>query len=546
MKTFKRFFTLFLFALLNSTFAQQPITKRVALVMGAQNYVSVPRLQHSLNDARDMSLTLRTKGFEVIELYDPKTKKDVQNAVRKYFDLLQGQDGAAGIFYYSGHGMQVKGSNYIVPVTADPKIEADLDDQCVKMDYILTALEQASNSLNIVILDACRNNPFRGFSRAADKGLNMVDAPKGSYIVYATKPGSVASDGAGRNGLFTSKLLKYINTPNLNIEQVFKKVAFDVSKESGDQQRPWIASDYTGNFYFSKDANAPVSAAEEETASVVAFDSAALKRHLRLTEIEEEANFTYAKAEKDFDKNDYQSSLEYLAKTENNLGPDVPKIVFLRIKIYNQLQKQSRENFLALKKNIDSFFKLPTTDDIRKDKFFEVMEIKNVVTKFEAADEKFYSVFKDSKSSSEIKKYLDENKNTAYYLDMYNMQIEKEKIEALSLVRAKELSGKISLTDAKIRELQTKKTKSKKTKTIGALISLVGVSTSFLLPNSVNGGTADEKNSVRLQIIGASSAIGLLIYVTAPSKKKINKQIEKLNQEKKQFQTELDGLIAAK
>ena len=114
----------------------------------------------------------------------------------------------------------------------------------------MRAINQAGNGLNIFVLDACRNNPFQGFSRSAEKGLSMVDTPKGSYIVYATKPGSVASDGTGRNGLFTSKLLQYMNTQGLNIEQVFKQVARDVSTESGDAQRPWIASDFTGDFFF--------------------------------------------------------------------------------------------------------------------------------------------------------------------------------------------------------------------------------------------------------------------------------------------------------
>ena len=120
----------------------------------------------------------------------------------------------------------------------------------------MQALQEAGNGLNIFILDACRNNPFRSFTRSGEKGLSMVDAPKGSYIVYSTKPGSVASDGTGRNGLFTSKLLQHMNASGLNIEQVFKQVARDVAAASNDMQRPWIASDYTGDFYFTKGPDA--------------------------------------------------------------------------------------------------------------------------------------------------------------------------------------------------------------------------------------------------------------------------------------------------
>jgi uncharacterized caspase-like protein len=120
----------------------------------------------------------------------------------------------------------------------------------MNLDYVLRTMEENGNHLNIMILDACRNNPFRGFSRSGEQELSMVAAPKGSYVVYATKPGSVASDGVGKNGLFTSKLLKYMNTPNLNIEQVFKLTASEVAKDSDDRQRPWISSDYTGDFFF--------------------------------------------------------------------------------------------------------------------------------------------------------------------------------------------------------------------------------------------------------------------------------------------------------
>ncbi len=237
-------------------FAQNNPSQRFALVVGVKNYQFVNPLQNSLNDAKDMAASLKSKGFQVVELYDPQTKRQMQDAVVKYFQLLQNDKNGVGMMYYSGHGMQVDGTNYLIPTQANPQIKADLDDQCMSMDYIMRAIEQAGNDLNIFVLDACRNNPFRGFYRSNEQGLSMVATPKGSYIVYATKPGSVASDGTGRNGLFTSKLLKYLDAGGLNIEQVFKKVAADVAKESNDAQRPWIASDYTGDFYFTKGTTA--------------------------------------------------------------------------------------------------------------------------------------------------------------------------------------------------------------------------------------------------------------------------------------------------
>ncbi len=242
-----------------NTFCQTNPT-RVALVIGIRNYENVAPLQNSLNDAQDMASLLAAKGFQVIQLYDAKTKRELLDGVKNYFALLQNRKDATGILYYSGHGMQVDGDNYLVPASANLQIRADVDDQCLNMSYIMQAIEQAGNGLNIFILDACRNNPFRGFTRSAENGLSMVNAPKGSYIVYATKPGTVASDGTGRNGLFTSSLLTHLNTPNLSIEQVFKRVAADVSAASGDTQRPWISSDYTGDFYFSSNETAQTAA----------------------------------------------------------------------------------------------------------------------------------------------------------------------------------------------------------------------------------------------------------------------------------------------
>lgn len=232
--------------------AQPAISDRVALVIGVQNYTHIPALRNALNDAKDVSHALMTMGFSVVELYDPASKKEIQAAVRQYFTIISEKKQTAGLVYYSGHGVQVDGTNYLIPTEANPQIKADLEDQCVKLEFVMQALDQAGNPLNILILDACRNNPFRGFSRSTEKGLSVVEAPKGSYVVYATKPGSVASDGTGKNGLFTSKLLQYMQEPGLNIEQVFKKVARSVSDESGDAQRPWISSDYTGDFYFTE------------------------------------------------------------------------------------------------------------------------------------------------------------------------------------------------------------------------------------------------------------------------------------------------------
>ena len=232
-----------------SAFSQQA-TNRVALVIGVKDYEFVSPLSNPLNDAIDVSAALKEQGFTVIQLLNPSTKREIQEGVLQYYDLIASSRNTSGLIYYSGHGLQVDGKNYLMPTSSNPRIKADLDDQAVNMTYILQAMEQAGNGLNIFILDACRNSPFRSFSRSVNPGLSQVNAPKGSYIVYATSPGSVASDGNGRNGLFTAKFLKYVKRENISLESLFKNVAKEVQEESNGDQVPWINYSYFGDFYF--------------------------------------------------------------------------------------------------------------------------------------------------------------------------------------------------------------------------------------------------------------------------------------------------------
>ncbi|MEI9919806.1 MAG: caspase family protein [Bacteroidota bacterium] len=223
---------------------------RFALVIGVSDYENTQPLKNSLNDAQDMAKALKSRGFEVIESYNARTKREMEDAIRQYHRKVSEHPSATGLVYYSGHAMQVDGSNYLMPAAANPALKADLGEQTVRMDFLMQVIEESGVSLSIIIMDACRNNPFRSFGRSAEKGLNQVIAPKGSYVVYATAPGSVASDGTGRNGLFTSKLLKYMTTSGASLEQIFKSVGRDVQTESNGAQVPWINSSFTGDFYF--------------------------------------------------------------------------------------------------------------------------------------------------------------------------------------------------------------------------------------------------------------------------------------------------------
>jgi uncharacterized caspase-like protein len=220
------------------------------LVIGNGNYTNGP-LKNAVNDALDMAATLSGKGFKVI-LKQNASRADMREAIREFGTEIN--EGGVGLFYYSGHGIQVDGVNYLVPIDANVEMKAEIAEECINASTVLRVMEYSNNRINVIILDACRNNPFRSFSRSEEKGITKMDPPKGakqgSIIAFATAPGDVASDGEGRNGLYTSKLLKYMNTPELTLEEVFKKVRIEVSTESGGRQIPWENNSLTGDFFF--------------------------------------------------------------------------------------------------------------------------------------------------------------------------------------------------------------------------------------------------------------------------------------------------------
>lgn len=218
---------------------------RYALVIGNSAYGDKP-LKNPANDARDVSRALQRLGFAV-QLKTDVGQRAMEDAIRDFG--LKLKRGGVGIFYYAGHGLQVQGVNYLVPVGARLGSESDAKYECVDAGRVLGKMEDAGNELNIVILDACRNNPFtRGF-RSVDQGLARMDAPTGSLVAYATAPNSVASDGSGQNGLYTKYLLDNINTPGVPIEEVFKRVRIGVMNETGKKQVPWESSSIAGYFY---------------------------------------------------------------------------------------------------------------------------------------------------------------------------------------------------------------------------------------------------------------------------------------------------------
>jgi TonB family protein len=220
---------------------------RTALVIGNGSYPASP-LKNPVNDATDMAAALKSLGFEVLA-YTNLDQNAMKKAIRAFGAKLRTK-GGVGLFYYAGHGMQVKGENFLIPVSANVGSEEEVEYEAIEVGLVIAQMEAAKNSMNIVILDACRNNPFARSFRSADKGLAQISAPAGTLIAYSTSPNSVASDGAGRNGLYTQEFLKAVKKGGMSIEDIFKTVRVSVRAATEGKQTPWESSSLTGSFYF--------------------------------------------------------------------------------------------------------------------------------------------------------------------------------------------------------------------------------------------------------------------------------------------------------
>jgi uncharacterized caspase-like protein len=224
----------------------------VALVIGNSNYSNVAKLANPANDAKLMANALKSLGFELIgggaQLDLDKAGFDA--AVQRFGNRLQGSD--VGLFYYAGHGLGLRDTNYLVPINANPTREADIDFQMMDIEVVLHQMEAAGTKLNVVMLDACRNNPFAGRGlRASSGGLGQMQAPEGTLISFATQPKSVAQDGADGNSPYSKALAETIRKPGLDIFQSFNRVGVVVKKATGGSQQPWISiSPIEGEFFF--------------------------------------------------------------------------------------------------------------------------------------------------------------------------------------------------------------------------------------------------------------------------------------------------------
>ena len=222
--------------------------KRIALVIGNAKY-NVKPLSNPVNDADDVSKALKGSGFDVVDVRDASLR-EMNEAARTFGDRLKSYD--VGLVYYSGHGIEWKGRNYLIPVNADIKNPDEIPYQTLDMGLVLDKMATANKSVNIMIIDACRDGPTGRSFRSSSSGLGLaaVDAPKGSLIAFATSPGKVASDGQGRNSPYTKALVQAIQQPNRKIEEVFKEVRRAVQSETKDEQTPWENTSLSGDFYF--------------------------------------------------------------------------------------------------------------------------------------------------------------------------------------------------------------------------------------------------------------------------------------------------------
>jgi hypothetical protein len=223
-----------------------PAEQRIALVIGNGQYKEAP-LANPVNDAQAIAKALARSGFTVVQK-ENVGRAEMQTALREFGDALR--KGGVGLFYFAGHGVQVKGRNFLIPVDANIEREDEVAYNSIDANQVLDKMEAASNRLNIVILDACRNNPFARSLRSSGAGLAQMDAPVGTFIAFATAPGSVASDGQGKNGLYTQHLLRAMLRPGVKIEDVFKEVRAGVRRDSNGKQVPWENTSLEGDFVF--------------------------------------------------------------------------------------------------------------------------------------------------------------------------------------------------------------------------------------------------------------------------------------------------------
>jgi formylglycine-generating enzyme required for sulfatase activity len=240
---------------------ERKAVKRTALVIGNSNYEQAP-LRNPANDARAIADALKGIGFNVT-LRSDLNLRQMDDAVRDFGQKIK--DGGIGLFYFAGHGVQVDGVNYLAPVGVRVDKEQDVKFEMLDIGKVTAEMEIAKNGLNILVLDACRNNPFVRSFRSPNPGLAPINAPSGTYIAFATAPGTTASDGDGENGLYTQELLANLKQPGLRLEDIFIRTRVAVKKKSNDLQVPWENGSLEGVVVLNDNGGAASTASDSST-----------------------------------------------------------------------------------------------------------------------------------------------------------------------------------------------------------------------------------------------------------------------------------------
>jgi len=307
---------------------------RVALVIGNSAYKDdLPALPNPANDAKLMAKTLKGVGFDVVEAEDA-SQDEMKKAIAEFSDKLAaaGPEGT-GLFFYAGHGLQVAGENYLIPVDAKIKSERDVDLVSISANTVLKQMDFAGSAVNIIILDACRNNPLGDGARSISRGLAKIEtAPRGSFIAYSTAPGSTAADGDGANSPYTTALAETITEPGLSISDVFQEVRTKVLASTGNVQTPWDSSSLTGRFYFKAPDSVAAAAPATGPAPVSGVDELTVEK-------------TFWDSVKDStDADDFQA---YLAKYPNGAYVDVANFKLDQLKGGTQVARADTANKTA-------------------------------------------------------------------------------------------------------------------------------------------------------------------------------------------------------
>ena len=241
--------------------------QRIALVIGNSKYRNTVQLSNPVNDTKAIAQLLNSAGFEVISATDLSHNQMIQ-AVQEFSGRVAGRGpNTVAMVYYAGHGVQLAGENYLVPVDARISSEPDLINGSLRLVDVMATLEAIPSRMRIVILDACRNNPFPSLNDAG-RGLAIVDAPKGSIVAYSTAPGTEALDGAGDHSPYAAAFLRLAHEKNMPIEQLFKRIRLDVGSSTDGQQTPWESSSLTSDFYFFGDTAVAATRAPGPTKTV--------------------------------------------------------------------------------------------------------------------------------------------------------------------------------------------------------------------------------------------------------------------------------------